>query len=154
MNLRERFQKLSNLEQTLREKEKKTDKEKIAELRKRYKIYVPLIDRVCREFAKGVGWRYAGPDTKSERKITKTYYDIIRFPIGGNNPSCEFTVILQLGSGDIFLKGEGLWGTGDSPSGWRDKSEFVCYLNDFAEEKLVTALEALFKDLLKYLYGT
>lgn len=151
MDLKKHFKQLADLKRTLKEKQKKADEEKIAELQRLYTIYVPPIDRVCREFAKGVGWVYLGPDKK---RITKSYFDTVCFRIEGRDPLCKFEITLELGSRRIFIGGEGLWGTGDSPWRWRYDSEFICNLNDFTTEKLVTALEILFKDLLKYLYGT
>jgi len=110
MDLEERFRKLVDLRRMQKAKTGKAEMEKIIELRRNYKIYAPRVERVCRIFAKCVGWRYEGPDVKSEKQIKETYsrsiyFNITRQPL----PKFKFRVTLDLERG-IFLENITLMG--------------------------------------------
>jgi len=128
------FRKLADLKRKHADELTQEHKKRVAEMQRVNEIYAPQIDRVCRGFAKAVGWRYEG---LLKKKVLDDYPITFAVCHYYGKYSDEFKVTLERNG--IYVEG-----TFDSYN-YRQKSLEIS-LDEFTEEKLAEVFEDWYKE--------
>ena len=127
MGWEEHFRKLIHLKQKHEDREKQQKKEKIAADLQIAKEIGPQIERVCKGFAKAVGWQY--------EKIGDFYFEChSRVYSDGSGPTFKFLVSPEH---------DAIWVHFYSNSDRCENESRAILLNEFTEEKLAKIFEDL-----------
>jgi len=168
MEWRQRFRKLITLRQehyeNVRRQETREIEEKRAEIQRINEVYLPKIEKLCKEFAKALGWKYYrrkcnidlfghGHEGSNEFFIkNKEGYIKLTIAVWINfwhTPSINVNYnYKEVPPYAVVIEGSKFFELSYDSGTYTPAAEFIP-LNEFSEEKLANALERCFKALYK-----
>ena len=135
MTLEDRFRKLKGLKGSIEMEKQKEKSERTEKASRVYNTYFPIIDKVCRTFAKSLGWRY-----EAHRP---TDCDFARFILRERGPYYSCKIIVKIIEFDVTVVG----GLGVSENCW---SKRVNIGKDVTAEKLADTLESFYSEAMMF----
>jgi 23S rRNA C2498 (ribose-2'-O)-methylase RlmM len=144
MDLQERFRKVINVKQEYEQIMVRRREEREAEIRKTNEAFIPKIEKVCREFAKALRWKYSANKCFYQNQI----YHGNSFHLLNTSGQVYIGICVKINAEQVDVPPRAIVVTGSSSFADYGPTDFfsrVIPFNEFTEEELAKALEDAFR---------